>query len=101
MGGTAATTEMNAASGLIATSPGGMRRQQQGLPTAAAVSAARSNRSVETAPGQAQAQAASDAARPDDRMSQAKMELERARMLDQRDDAPCRGALDKAHQLAG
>ena len=99
VGGTAGTKEMNAAAGTIAMSPDDVRRQQQGLPTAAAVAAAGSNRSVETAPGQAQA--ASNAARPDERASQAKMALEQARMLDQRDDASCRGALDKARELAG
>jgi len=99
VGGTAWTKEMNAAAGTIAMSPDDVRRQQQGLPTAAAVAAAGSNRSVETAPGQAQA--ASNAARPDERASQAKMALEQARMLDQRDDASCRGALDKARELAG
>lgn len=99
VGGTAGTKEMNAAAATIATSPDDVRRQQQGLPTAAAVAAAGSNRSVETTP--AQAQAASNNTRPDDRMSQAKMELERARMLDQKDDGACRGALDKARELAG
>ena len=99
VGGTAGTKEMNAASAQIATSPDDVRRQQQGLPTAAAVAAAGSNRQVETAPSQAQS--ASTSAKPDDRMSQAKMELERARMLDQKDDGSCRGALDKARELAG
>ena len=99
VGGTAGTKEMNAAAAAIATSPDDVRRQQQGLPTAAAVAAAGSNKQVETAPGQAQA--ASNGAKPDDRMSQAKMELERARTLDQKDDQACRGALDKARELAG
>ena len=99
VGGTAGTKEMNAVSGLVATSSDDVRRQQQGLPTAAAVAAAGSNKSVETTP--AQAQAASNRAKPDDRMSQAKMELERARMLDQKDDQACRGAMDKARELAG
>lgn len=99
VGGTAGTKELNAAVGQVATSSDDVRRQQQGLPTAAAVAAAGSNRQVETAPGQAQS--VSSNAKPDDRMSQAKMELERARMLDQKDDGACRGALDKARELAG
>ena len=69
VGGTAGTKELNAAAGNIATSADDVRRQQQGLPTAAAVAAAGSSRSVETTP--AQAQAASNNARPDDRTSQA------------------------------
>ncbi len=34
-------------------------------------------------------------------MSQAKMELEKARMLDQKDDSSCKGSLDRVRQLAG
>ncbi len=90
---------MNAASAQIATSPDDVRRQQQGLPTAAAVAAAGSNRQVETAPGQAQS--ASNSAKPDDRMSQAKMELEKARQLDQKDDPSCRGSIDRTRALMG
>ena len=99
VGGTAGTKELNAASAQIATSPDDVRRQSQGLPTAAQVASAGSSRQVETAPSQAQS--ASNSAKPDDRMSQAKMELERARMLDQKDDGACRGALDKAREMAG
>lgn len=95
VGGTAGTKEINAAVGQIATSADDVRRQQQGLPTAAAVAAAGPPKSIETTPGQ------STAAAPDDRMSQAKMELERARMLDQKDDSACRGAVDRTRQLAG
>lgn len=99
VGGTAGTKELNAASAQIATSPDDVRRQSQGLPTAAQVAASGSGRQVETAPSQAQS--ASNSAKPDDRMSQAKMELERARMLDQSNDGACRGALDKAREMAG
>lgn len=94
VGGTAGTKEVNAAVGnLVATSSQDVRRQQEGLPTAAAVAAAGSGKSVETAPGNA------GAAAPNDRMSMAKMELERARMLDQKDDASCKGALDRTRDL--
>jgi len=99
VGGTAGTKELNAASAQIATSPDDVRRQSQGLPTAAQVAASGSGHQVETAPSKAQS--ASNNAKPDDRMSQAKMELERARMLDQKDDEACRAALDKARDLAG
>ena len=99
VGGTAGTKELNAASAQIATSPDDVRRQSQGLPTAAQVAASGSGRQVETAPSQAQT--ASNSAKPDDRMSQAKMELERARMLDQSNDGSCRGVLDKAREMAG
>lgn len=99
VGGTAGTKELNAASAQIATSPDDVRRQSQGLPTAAQVAASGSGHQVETAPNQAQT--ASNSAKPDDRMSQAKMELERARMLDQSNDGSCQTALDKARKLAG
>ncbi len=95
VGGTAGTKEMNAATATIATSADDVRRQQQGLPTAAAVAAAGSNKSVETTPGQ------SSAPMPDDRMSQAKMELEKARQLDQKDDQACAGSIDRTRQLMG
>ena len=94
VGGTAGTKEINAAAANIATSSDDVRRQQQGLPTAAAVAAAGSNRSVETTPGQG-------SAKPDDRMSQAKMELEKARMLDQQDDRACSASIDRTRQLMG
>ena len=94
VGGTAGTKEANAAVGnLVATSPQDVRRQQEGLPTAAAVAAAGSGKSVETAPGNASASG------PNDRMSMAKMELERARMLDQKDDASCKAALERTREL--
>lgn len=94
VGGTAGTKEVNAAVGnLVATSSQDARRQQEGLPTAAAVAAAGSNKSIETVPGQAGSPA------PDDRMSQAKMELEKARMLDQKDDQSCHASLEHVRQL--
>lgn len=96
VGGTAGTKELNAAVGNnIATSSQDVRRQQEGLPTAAAVAAAGGGKSVETTPGQAGSAASND------RMSQAKMELEKARMLDQKDDLSCNGSLDRVRQLAG
>lgn len=96
VGGTAGTKEINAAVGNnIATSSQDVRRQQEGLPTAAAVAAAGSGKSVETTPGQG------SSAAPNDRMSEAKMELDKARMLDQKDDASCRGSIDRVRQLAG
>jgi len=96
VGGTAGTKELNAAVGnTVATSSQDVRRQQEGLPTAAAVAAAGSGKSVETTPGQA------SGAGPNDKMSEAKAELEKARMMDQRDDPACRGMIDRARQLAG
>ena len=96
VGGTAGTKEVNAAVGnMVATSPQDVRRQQEGLPTAAAVAAAGSGKSVETTPGQA------SGAGPNDKMSEAKAELEKARKMDSQDDAACRGAVDRARQLAG
>ncbi len=96
VGGTAGTKEANAAVGNnIATSSQDVRRQQEGLPTAAAVAAAGSGKSVETTPGQA------SGAGPNDKMSEAKAELEKARKMDSQDDGACRGALDRARQLAG
>ena len=95
VGGTAATKELNAAAASVATSADDVRRQQQGLPTAAQVAAAGSGRSVETTPGQG------SSPKPDDRMSQAKMELERARMLDQKDDRACSASIDRTRQLMG
>lgn len=96
VGGTAGTKELNAAVGnTVATSTQDVRRQQEGLPTAAAVAAAGSGKSVETTPGHASGPG------PNDRMSEAKAELEKARMMDQKGDGACRGAIDKARQLAG
>ncbi len=94
VGGTAGTKEANASVGnLVATSSQDVRRQQEGLPTAAATAAAGSGKSAETAPHQVSSQA------PDDRMSQAKMELEKARMLDQNGDQSCNASLDRTRQL--
>ena len=96
VGGTAGTKEANAAVGnMVATSSQDVRRQQEGLPTAAAVAAAGSGKSVETTPGQA------SGAGPNDKMSEAKAELEKARMMDAKDDGACHGAIDRARQLAG
>ena len=94
VGGTAGTKEVNAAVGnLVATSSQDVRRQQEGLPTAAAAAAGGAGRSVETTPGQG------SSAAPNDRMSQAKMELEKARMLDQKDDPTCSASIDRTRQL--
>lgn len=100
-GGTLGTKEMNAvANSRVATSPADVRAQQEGKPTAAAIAGGgAAGTSVETKPAQAAAQQAGNT--PDDRMSQAKMELERARMLDQKDDRACTGALDRVRQLMG
>ncbi len=96
VGGTAGTKELNAAVGNnIATSSQDVRRQQEGLPTAAAAAAAGSGKSVETTPGQGSSPA------PNDKMSQAKMELEKARQLDQKDDPSCSGSIDRTRQLMG
>ncbi len=96
VGGTLGTKEANAAVGnMVATSSQDVRRQQEGLPTAAAVAGAGSGKSVETTPGQA------SGAGPNDKMSEAKAELEKARMMDAKDDGACRGAIDRARQLAG
>lgn len=100
-GGTLGTKEMNAvANSRIATSPADVRAQQEGKPTAAAIAGGgAAGTSVETMPAQAAAQQAGNM--PDDRMSQAKMELEKARMLDQKDDRACAGAVDRTRQLMG
>lgn len=94
VGGTAGTKEVNASVGnLVATSPQDVRRQQEGLPTAAAVADAARNQTETSRPA--------TAPQPDDRMSQAKMELERARMLDQQDDRSCTDAINRTRQLMG
>ncbi len=94
VGGTAGTKEANAAVGnLVATSSQDVRRQQEGKPTAAAMAAAGSGKSVETVPGQG------GSSEPNDRISQAKMELEKARMLDQKEDQSCHASLDRTRQL--
>lgn len=77
-GGEAGMKEMNAASSQVATSPQDVRLQQQGQPT--------------TAQG-----GTPDAAA--DKMSMAKTELDRARMLDAQGSNDCAGALDKARQM--
>ena len=95
VGGTAGTKEMNAAAGQVATSADDVRRQQQGLPTAAQAAAAASKSSVETAPAQTSNKM------PDDRMSQAKMELETARTLDQQGDTACATSIKHVRELMG
>ena len=95
VGGSAGTKEANAAVGnLVATSSQDVRRQQEGLPTAAAVAASRDKQSVETAPQ------LGSGGQPSDNMSMAKLELEKARMLDQSGDQACMGSIDKARQLS-
>lgn len=94
LGGTAGTKEANATIGNnIATSPQDVRRQQEGLPTAAAVAAAGPPKSVETTPGQGSSPA------PNDRMSEAKAELAKASALDQNDDPACKAAIDHTRTL--
>ena len=94
VGGSAGTKEINAAVGnLVATSSQDIRRQQEGLPTAAAQAASKDKQSVETAPQLGSGQ------QPSDNISMAKMELERARMLDQSNDQACMGCIDKTRQL--
>jgi hypothetical protein len=101
LGGTAGTREMNAAvGGDIATSPDDVRRQQQGLPTAAATAEAgrraESDRAgVEVVPG---AQGAAPGS-TDSRMALARTELEAARALDAQGDSACNDALGRARQL--
>ena len=68
-------------------------RGRNGRDEGAATAAAGSGKSAETAPHQVSSQA------PDDRMSQAKMELEKARMLDQNGDQSCNASLDRTRQL--
>lgn len=95
LGGTAATKEANAAVGnTVATSSQDVRRQQEGLPTAAATAGAGSGTSVETSPGKV-----SSGNQPNADMSKAKMELEKARMLDQKNDPSCQASLDRTRQL--
>jgi len=97
VGGTAGTKELNSSVGnLVATSPQDVRLQQEGKPTAAAAAAQGSSRSVETTPDKA-----IKGDKPDDRMSEAKMSLERARTLDQADDPSCSAAIAKTKQLMG
>ena len=79
VGGDAGMKEMNAASGQVATSSADVRRQQAGVPTSA------------NAPG---------TGTPDDRMSEAKMELDKARALDAKGDASCAASVAKTKQLA-
>ena len=93
MGGTAATKELNSASSLIATSSQDVRRQQEGLPTAAATAAMQGKKSVETVPKLGQAPSS------DDRMSMAKSELQNAVALDKKDDSLCLDSILKVRNL--
>lgn len=100
-GGTAGTRELNAVVGnQLATSPEDVRRQQQGLPTTAAVAedarrrTASDRASVETAPA-----APGSAPGPDDRASRAKAELETARVLDERNDRACMDAIGRVRRM--
>lgn len=98
-GGSAGTRELNAVVGnQVATSPEDVRRQQQGLPTAAAAAEAgqraQSDRQrVEVVPGTPGATPG-----PDNRAERAKTELETARALDARDDGACRDAITRVRQ---
>ncbi|MDB5559838.1 MAG: hypothetical protein JWQ36_2772 [Enterovirga sp.] len=72
---------MNAASAQVATSPEDVRRQQQGLPTAA--------------------QDPSRAGQPNAPMSAARNKLAEVAALDWRGDAGCTAALGEAKRLSG
>ena len=94
VGGTAGTKEANAVTGnQVATSPQDVRRQQEGLPTAAAAAATSGKNSVETNP-----QLGSNK-EPNRSMSEAKMALEKARTLDHANDESCKGAVEQARKL--
>ena len=94
VGGTLGTKEANAAVGnQVATSPQDVRRQQEGLPTAAAAAAASGKGSVETKPELGSSKELSG------NMSEAKMALERARMLDHAGDDSCKSAIERARKL--
>jgi hypothetical protein len=80
-GGEGGVKEMNAASNQVATSAEDVRRQQQGLPTAA------------QDPGRAAAL--------NDTMSAAKNKLAEAQTLDARGDAACAAPLNEAKRLSG
>jgi len=97
VGGTAGTKELNSSVGnLVATSSQDVRLQQEGKPTAAAAAAQGSARSVETTPDQAV-----KGNQPNDRMSEAKVSLERARALDQANDPSCSAAITRTKELMG
>lgn len=95
MGGTGGTKEMNAATAQVATSAEDVRRQQEGLPTAAQAASQNAKNSVETTPKQGAVD------QPNDRASQAKMELEKARALDQKNDKACADAVKRGQSLSG
>ena len=93
MGGTGATKELNAATSQIATSSQDVRRQQEGLPTAAATAAMQDKQSVETAPKLGQAPSS------DDRTAMAKSELQNAVALDKKDDTLCLDSVLRVRNL--
>ena len=94
VGGTLGTKEANASVGnLVATSPQDVRRQQQGLPTAAATAAAAGHGSTETVPKLGSSQSENRT------MAEAKMELEKARALDHADDKACMEAIQQTRKL--
>ena len=80
LGGEGGTKEMNAVSNQVATSGQDVRRQQAGLPTTAAAPDTKLPASA-------------------DQMSRAKMALDQARSLDQKDDASCKNAIGEAQRL--
>lgn len=93
MGGTGATKELNSASSQIATSPQDVRRQQEGLPTAAATAAMQDKNSVETAPKLGQLPSS------DEHMSKAKSELQNAVALDKKNDTLCLDSVLRVRNL--
>ncbi len=93
IGGTAGTKELNSASSQVATSAQDVRRQQEGLPTAAATAAAKDHAAVETAPALGQGKS------PDDRTAAAKSELQNAVALDRKDDSLCLDSISRVRDL--
>ena len=91
MGGTAATKELDAASGNVATSPADVRRQQLGKPTTAQQAGAGAH-GVETANHVFDASATPT----DDNMSRAKVAWQQAVDLNARNDASCKTAVRRA-----
>ena len=94
VGGTLGTKEANAAVGnQVATSSQDARRQQEGLPTAAAAASAAGKKSIETKPELGSNKELND------NMAEAKMALEHARMLDHANDKSCKGAVEQTRKL--
>ncbi len=90
LGGTGGTKEMNAASNQVATSAEDVRRQQAGQPTMAASSG---SNGAETKP------AGNAAPTAGDRISQAKMDVAKARALDAKGDQSCMDDVKRAQDL--